>query len=140
MEVQDTHRVTDLHIEDAETTGLENDNVSTSGSEATIVLGGPEAECHPDDLIHSNQAKLTALMKKKNDLCQWLKAGEGQPAECLDCIEWQLQNLPLVLQPLPSPTPTEPFGEVIHQYTDTLCSKQQQTSLTNSLWQDIAVL
>ena len=35
--------------------------------------------------------------------------------------------------------PTESFGEVIHQYTDTLCTTQKQTSLTNSLLQDIAV-
>ena len=38
------------------------------------------------------------------------------------------------------PTPTEPFGEVIHQYTDTLCTTQKQTNLTNSLLQDITVL
>ena len=29
-----------LHIEDSETTGLDNDNESTSGSDATIALGG----------------------------------------------------------------------------------------------------
>ena len=60
----------DLHIEDVETTGLENDNESTSSSDATITLGGPEAEGHPDDLIHSNQAKLTVLMMEINDLYQ----------------------------------------------------------------------
>ena len=38
-----------------------------------------------------------------------------------------------------TPTPTEPFGEVIHQYTDTLCTTQKQMNLTNSLLQDIAV-
>ena len=37
------------------------------------------------------------------------------------------------------PTPTEPFREVIYQYTDTLCTTQKQTNLTNSLLQDIAV-
>ena len=45
----------DLHIEDAETTGLDNDNGSISGSDTTIALGGPEAEGHPDELIPSNQ-------------------------------------------------------------------------------------
>ena len=59
----------DLHIEDSETTGLENDNERTSGSDATGVLGGPEAEGHPDDLIH-NQAKLMALTKEINDFHQ----------------------------------------------------------------------
>ena len=68
-------------------------------------------------------------------------AREGQPAESLDCIEWELQNLSLVLQPQPSPTPTptEPFEEVLCQYTNTLCTTQKQTTLINSLLQDIAV-
>ena len=59
-----------LHVEDVETTGLEHDNESTSGSDATITLRIPEAEEHPDDLIHTNQAKLTALTREINDLHQ----------------------------------------------------------------------
>ena len=59
-----------LYIEDAETTSLDNDNVSTSGSETTIALGGPEAEGHPDELICNNQTKLTALTREMNNLWQ----------------------------------------------------------------------
>ena len=59
-----------LHVEDSETTGLENDSESTSGLDATVAVGGPEVECHPDDLIHSNQAKLRALMRDINDIMQ----------------------------------------------------------------------
>ena len=51
-------------------TGLNNDNESTSGSDTTIVLGGSEADGHPNELIPSNQAKLTALMTEINDLHQ----------------------------------------------------------------------
>ena len=76
-----------IHVEDSETTGLENDNESTSGSDDTVALGGPEAGGHPDDLIHSNQAKLTALTREINDFCQSVEVGEGQPAESLDHIE-----------------------------------------------------
>ena len=36
-----------LHIDDSETTGLDNDNESTSGSDTTVVFGGPVAEGHP---------------------------------------------------------------------------------------------
>ena len=70
-----------------------------------------------------------------------MSGGQSQPAEGLDCIEWELQNLSLVLQTQSAltPTPTEPFREVIHQYTDTLCTTQKQTNLTNSLLQDITV-
>ena len=59
-----------LHIEASETTGLENDNESTSGSDTTVALGGPEAEGHPNDLKHNNQATLLALMREINDLHQ----------------------------------------------------------------------
>ena len=54
----------DLHIKDAEITGLENDNESISGSDNTIALGGPEVEGHPNELIPSSQAKLKALMRE----------------------------------------------------------------------------
>ena len=49
-------------------------------------------------------------MREINDICQQVEAEEGQPAESLDCIEWELQNLFHVLQP--QPPPTEPFTEV----------------------------
>ena len=42
-------------------------------------------------------------------------------------------------QPTSTPAPKEPFGEVIHQYTDTLCTMHKQTNLMNSLLQDITV-
>ena len=73
-----------------------------------------------------------------------MEAGAGQPAEGLDCIdhlEWALQNLSLTLrtQLTSTPEPTEPLGEVVHQYTDTLCTTQKQTNITNSLLQDITI-
>ena len=77
----------DLHVEDAKPTGLENGNKSTSGLDATVDLVGPEAEGQLDDLIHSNQAKLPALLREINDLCQCIEVREGQPAESLDGIE-----------------------------------------------------
>ena len=62
----------DLHIEEAEgiNTGLVIDNESNSSLDTTVAFGGPEAEGHPNELIPSNQAKLTALMREINDLHQ----------------------------------------------------------------------
>ena len=57
----------------------------------------------------------------------------------MDCIEHKLQNLSIALHPPPQPTPTEPFREVICQYTNTLCNTQKQTNLINSLLQSIDV-
>ena len=62
----------DLLIEGAEGihTGPNNNNGSSSGSDTTIAFGRPETDCHPDELIPSNQAKLTALRREINDLHQ----------------------------------------------------------------------
>ena len=58
----------------------------------------------PMNFYPAIRPKLTALTREINDLCQWVEAREGQPAESLDHIEWELQNLSLRLQPQPPPT------------------------------------
>ena len=72
------------------------DNESTYRSDATVALGGLEAVGHPIELVYSNWDRLTALMREINDLHQ-VAAGEGQPAETLDHIENELQNLSIAL-------------------------------------------
>ena len=126
-----------FHAEDPEHADI--DNEITHSSDTTTAVGGPEAEGHPEDTVYSNHDKLMAPVREINDLCQWVEAGEGQPAETLDHIEHELQNLSIALHPPPPPIPTKPFGEVMWQYTNTLCTTQKQTNLTNSLLQDIAV-
>ena len=111
-----------LHVE---AMGNDNNNEITYDSDATATFEGPEAEGHANDPIYSNQNKLTALMREINDLHQRVEVGEGQPAESLDCIECELQNLLIALHPPPPPTSTEPFREVIHQYMNTLCTTQK---------------
>ena len=68
-----------LHIDDiiGINTGLANNNESTRGLDTTVALGGPEAKDHPYELTPSNQAKLMALMREINDLCQWAEVREG---------------------------------------------------------------
>ena len=58
-----------LHIEDPEATSMGNDNDSISCPNATVALHGLEAEGDPDELLPSNQAKLTALIWEINELC-----------------------------------------------------------------------
>ena len=109
-----------LNAEDPEPTDIYNE--STHSLDATVALGGPEVEGHPKDHVYSSQDKLIALMREINDLHQQAETGEGQPAVSLDCIEHELQNLSITLHLSLPPTPTEPFGEVIHQYMNTLCT------------------
>ena len=51
-------------------------------------------------------------------------------------LEGKLNQLALTLCP---PTPSEPIGEVLHQYTNTLCNAQKKMSFVNSLLQDITI-
>ena len=62
-----TDRDTNLH---AEAAGIDNDIESISGSDATVALGGLEAEGNPNELLPSNQAKLTAFTREINELHQ----------------------------------------------------------------------
>ena len=91
---------------------------------------------HFEDLEHNNPARLTAITRELDDFFRWVQAGEGQPLDALNHIEQELQRLSLLLNP---PAPTEPLGEVLKHYMNTLCSAQIQTNLTNSLLQDISV-
>ena len=50
-------------------------------------------------------------------------------------MEQKLNQLKLTLCPL-----SEPIEEVLHKYTDTLCTAQKKTSLESSLLQDIPTL
>ena len=57
-----------LHVEDPEPTNI--DNESTHSSNATVALGGPEAEGHPAGPAYSNHNKLRTLTREINDLHQ----------------------------------------------------------------------
>ena len=115
------------------------DNDSTHISDATVALGGPVTVGHPEHPVYNNQDRLTALMREINDLCQRIAAGEGQPAETLDHIQCELQNLSIAIHQPHPPAPAGPLREVIWQYTDTLCTMQKHFNITNSLMQDIPV-
>ena len=52
------------HVEDTETTGLDNNNDSISGLDTTIALGGPEAESQ-------QQCQVDSTHEGYNDLHQW---------------------------------------------------------------------
>ena len=57
--------------------------------------------------------------------------------DAISHLECKLNRLALTLC---LPTPWEPIEEVLHQYTNTLCTAQKKMSFVNSLLQDIAIL
>ena len=68
-------------------------------------------------------------------LRQTVKARDNDPRDAIKHLEQKLNQLAITLCPS-----TEPTGEVLNKYTDTLCNTQKKTSLENSLLQDISIL
>ena len=86
-----------------------------------------------ESIEQDNHANLATLTGKLDDLHHRFQAGEGQPTEALYHIECELQRLSIALHPS---APPEPLNDVLKQYTDILCSAQNQT---NTLIQDIPI-
>ena len=80
-------------------------------------------------------AKLKHLTCKMEQLRQTVKAKDNDPMDAIKHLEQKLNQLAITLCP-----PTEPNGEVLNKYTNTLCTTQKKTSLESSLLQDIPIL
>ena len=68
-------------------------------------------------------------------LRQTVEEKDNDPRDAIKHLEQKLNQLAITLCPS-----TEPTGEVLTKYTDTLCNAQKKTSLESSLLQDIPIL
>ena len=68
-------------------------------------------------------------------LRQTVEDKDNDPMDAIKHLEQKLNQLAITLCP-----PTEPIGEVLNKYTNTLCTTQKKTSLESSLLQDIPIL
>ena len=66
---------------------------------------------------------------------QTVEDKDNDPRDAIRYMEQKLNQLAITLCPC-----TEPIGEVLNKYTDTLCNTQKKTSLESSLLQDITTL
>ena len=78
---------------------------------------------------------LQHLTCKVEQLRQTVKDKDNDPRNVIKHLEQKLNQLAITLHPS-----TEPIGEVLNKYTDTLCNTQKKTSLENSLLQDTPIL
>ena len=78
---------------------------------------------------------LQHLTCKMERLRQTVEDKDNDPVDAINHLEQKLSQLAITLCPS-----TEPTGEVLNRYTDTLCNTQKKTSLKNSLLQDIPIL
>ena len=91
-----------------------------------------------NDLEHielNPPVKLKHLTCKMEQLRQTVKDWDNDPMDAIKHLEQKINQLAIILCP-----PTEPIGEVLNKYTNTLCNAQKKTSLENSLLQDIPIL
>ena len=66
---------------------------------------------------------------------QTVEDKDNGPRDAITHLEQKLNQLAITLC-----HPSEPTGEVLNKYTDTLCNAQKKTSLETSLLQDIPIL
>ena len=66
---------------------------------------------------------------------QTVEDKDNDPRDAITQLEQKLNQLANTLCPS-----TEPIGEVLNKYTDTLCNAKKKTSLESSLLQDIPML
>ena len=128
----------DSHVEN---TWNIDDNESTSSSEITIAFGGSEADSHLSDLLPNSQADLQHTHNRNKQLITTCSSWRRSTKRRIGPHRTPRtgHSLTLSTQSTSTLTPTEPFGEVVCQYTDTLCTKQKQTHFINSILQDIAI-
>ena len=88
-----------------------------------------------EHIEHNHPAELKHLTHKMEWLRQTVKDKDNNPMDTIKHLEQKLNQLDITLCP-----PTEPIGEVLSKYTNTLCSAQKKTSLESSLLQDIPIL
>ena len=89
-----------------------------------------------NDLEHielNPPVKLKHLTHEMEQLRQTVE--DNDPMDAIKHLEQKLNQLAITLCP-----PTEPIGEVLKKYTNTLCNTQKKTSLENSLLLDIPIL
>ena len=93
---------------------------------------------HVTDQEHSEfnpPVALQHLPRKMEWLRQTVEDKDNDPMDAIKHLEQKLNQLAITLCPS-----TEPIGEVLNKYTDTLCNAQKKMSLENSLLQDIPIL
>ena len=122
----------DSHIEDTRgiDIGPSNDNENTVWI-PWLLFGGSEADGYLSDLLPNGQANLSMLTREINSLQQQVETAEDELVE-----GWThrpprtetMESLTLRAQLTSTPAPTEPFGEVVCQYMDTLCVTQKPTN------------
>ena len=96
----------------------------------------PVEASHLQDLEHNNPARLTAITTELDDIWQQVQAEEGQPSGSFELHRMKIAETVHISL---SHQQTQPLGEVLRHYTNTLCSAQKQTNFTKSLLQDICI-
>ena len=88
-----------------------------------------------EHIEHNHPVELQHLTHEMERLRQTVKDRDNDPMDATKHLEQKLDQLAITLC-----QPTEPNGEVLNKYTNTLCNAQKKMSLESSLLQDIPIL
>ena len=88
-----------------------------------------------DDIELNPPVELKHLTCEMEQLRQTVEDKDNDPMDAIKHLEQKLNQLAITLHP-----PTEPIGEVLNKYTNTLYTAQKKISLENALLQDIPIL
>ena len=83
-----------------------------------------------ENIEPDHRAGLRNLTCEIEQLQQTIKTNHNDPMDAISHLECKCNQLALTLCP---PMPVEPIGEVLHKYTNTLCSAQKKTSFCKLL-------
>ena len=87
-----------------------------------------------EHIEYNPPVELKHLTCKMEQLRQTVEDKDNDPMDAIKHLEQKFNQLAITLCP-----PTEPIGEVLNKYTNTLCTAQKKTSLENSLLEDIPI-
>ena len=76
-----------------------------------------------ENIEPNHLAGLRHLTCEIEQLRQTVEANDNDPMDAINHLECKLNQLAITLHP---PTPTEPIGEVLNKYTNTLCNAQKE--------------
>ena len=74
-----------------------------------------------ENIEPNHLAGLRHLTHEMEQLRQTIKANDSDPMDAINHLEQKLNQLAITLHP-----PTEPIGEVLNKYTNSLCNTQKE--------------
>ena len=109
-------------------------DTSFSETESQDIESDSQENYQEEHINFDPTVSLQHLTCEMEQLKQAVTEKDNNPRDAIKDLEQKLNQLAITLHPS-----SEPIGEVLNKYTDTLCTAQKKTLLDSSLLQDIPI-